>query len=98
VAWARELVRLNDQREIIGNADGAFDFETSAGFRYVADDAINGSATIKRNHTSLQNTLSLLLSMLIHDVNYFLRTTPNSTNEERPKIMRSKIEKRNSDS
>jgi hypothetical protein len=53
MAWARELVRLNDEREIIGNADGAFDIETSAGFRYVADDAINGSATIKRNHTGL---------------------------------------------
>jgi hypothetical protein len=66
VARPLHIVLIDDQCEIVGYADGAFYFETGAGVRNIAHDAIDPGCLIKRNRPGFQDALTLLLSMFIH--------------------------------
>jgi len=45
---------IDDQRESVGNANRAFDFEASTGFRNIADNAIDLVCTAERDRARLQ--------------------------------------------
>jgi hypothetical protein len=53
MAGAHQVIGLDDQRKIVGNADRTFDLETSSSFRNIADNAIDARCMVKRDRSGL---------------------------------------------
>jgi hypothetical protein len=51
-------LRLDDQRKVVGDSRQAFDFETSAGRRDVAHNAIDGTGLRERNRGAFKDPAS----------------------------------------
>jgi hypothetical protein len=80
LARSFHIVRFDDQREAVGYADRAFDFETGARVRYVAHEAINTGRPIEYNGARFERALSSATSVVrLHEEPNFAGGIPDNS-------------------